>query len=222
MQIRTCFPDLSVYYNPGHELPNAQHTQSSYFSHMPKSSVIIFHSVLFHIQCVIIRKANRQSPTTTCLTQSTLTSVLLVEGLPILESYFACLWFSFNLFCHSKTRVRDMSLSTEICWDISSACGGGFPHWTKNFQVYLLLSVHSWTTWKKGGKTKAKEKYKSFRNFCLDYVLRTSIHNMKDNGFKLEKVKKQKIPRTYNFGRGLPRWHSTSVKYTRPSRISAT
>ena len=40
---------------------------------------------------------------------------------------------------------------------------------------------------------------------CLDYVLRTSIDLMKENGFKLAKEKKQKIPRTNNYGRGLRR-----------------
>ena len=49
---------------------------------------------------------------------------------------------------------------------------------------------------------------------CLDYALRTSIDKMKDNGFKLTKEKKQKIPRTNNYGRGLHRWHSASGKYT--------
>ena len=57
---------------------------------------------------------------------------------------------------------------------------------------------------------------------CLDYVLRTPIDKMKDNGFKLTKVKKQKIPRTNNYERRLRRWHSASGKYTRPSPNSAT
>ena len=39
----------------------------------------------------------------------------------------------------------------------------------------------------------------------LDYVLRTAIDKMKDNVFKLTKENKQKIPHTYNFGRGLRR-----------------
>ena len=32
---------------------------------------------------------------------------------------------------------------------------------------------------------------------CLDYVLRTSINKMKENGFKL--TKKQKVPHTNNY-----------------------
>ena len=35
---------------------------------------------------------------------------------------------------------------------------------------------------------------------CLDYMLGTSIDKMKDNGFKLTKEKKQKIPHTNNYG----------------------
>ena len=52
---------------------------------------------------------------------------------------------------------------------------------------------------------------------CLDYVLRTSVDKMKNNGFKL-----QKIPRTNNYGRRLRQWHSASGKYTRPSWNPAT
>ena len=40
---------------------------------------------------------------------------------------------------------------------------------------------------------------------CLEYVLRTSIDLMKENGFKLTKEKKQKIPRTNSYERGLCR-----------------
>ena len=39
---------------------------------------------------------------------------------------------------------------------------------------------------------------------CLDYVIRTFIDLIKENGFKLakeKKKKKQKIPRTNNYGR---------------------
>ena len=57
---------------------------------------------------------------------------------------------------------------------------------------------------------------------CLDYVLRTSIYLMKENGFTLAKEKKQKIPCTNYYGRGLHRRHSAYSKYTRPGRIPAT
>ena len=40
---------------------------------------------------------------------------------------------------------------------------------------------------------------------CLDYVLRTSIDKMKDNGYKLTKERSRRYPRTYNYRRGLRR-----------------
>ena len=49
---------------------------------------------------------------------------------------------------------------------------------------------------------------------CLDYVLRTSIDKIKENGFQADKRKKQKIPRINNYRRRLHRWHSASDKYT--------
>ena len=51
---------------------------------------------------------------------------------------------------------------------------------------------------------------------CLDYVLRTSIDKIRENGFEL--TKKQKVPRKNNYQRRLRRWHSDSGKYTQPSR----
>ena len=57
---------------------------------------------------------------------------------------------------------------------------------------------------------------------CLDYVLRTSIHKIKENGFKLTKEKRLKVPCKNNYRRQLRRWHSASGKYTRPSRNPAT
>ena len=52
---------------------------------------------------------------------------------------------------------------------------------------------------------------------CLDYVLRTSIDNIRENGFELTK-KKQKVPRKNNYRRRLRRWHSATGQYTQPSR----
>ena len=40
--------------------------------------------------------------------------------------------------------------------------------------------------------------------------------------FQAGKGKKQKIPSTNNYGRGLRRWHGASYKYICPSRIPAT
>ena len=63
---------------------------------------------------------------------------------------------------------------------------------------------------------------------CLDYMLRTSIDIMKDNGFKLareiSRSWQREISRKYknNYGLGLRRWHSFSGKYTRQSLNSAT
>ena len=55
---------------------------------------------------------------------------------------------------------------------------------------------------------------------CLDYVFRTSIDKMKDNGFKLTKERSRKYP--HNYRRGLPRWRCASGKYTGTSRNPAT
>ena len=55
----------------------------------------------------------------------------------------------------------------------------------------------------------------------LDYVLRTSIDKIKENGFKLKK-KEAEATRTNNYGRGLRRWRSTSGKYTPLNRTPAT
>ena len=56
---------------------------------------------------------------------------------------------------------------------------------------------------------------------CLDYVLRTSIDKIKENGFRTDEEKKQKIPRNNNYRRQLRRWHSDTGKYTWPSRNSS-
>ena len=52
---------------------------------------------------------------------------------------------------------------------------------------------------------------------CLDYVLRTSIDKIRENGFELTK-KRNKISRKNNYRRRLRRWHSDTGKYTQPSR----
>ena len=51
-------------------------------------------------------------------------------------------------------------------------------------------------------------------NNCLDYVLRTSIDKIKENGFELTKRRKRRYPQN-NYRHRLRRWHS---KYTQPSR----
>ena len=56
----------------------------------------------------------------------------------------------------------------------------------------------------------------------LDYVLRTSIDKIKENGFKLTKEKKQKVPRKKIYWRRLCRWHNASGKCTHSNRNPAT
>ena len=51
---------------------------------------------------------------------------------------------------------------------------------------------------------------------CLDYVLRTSIDNIRENGF--EKRKEAEGTRKNNYRRRLRRWHSATGQYTQPSR----
>ena len=51
---------------------------------------------------------------------------------------------------------------------------------------------------------------------CLDYVLRTSIDKIRENGFELSE--KRKYPAKNNYRRQLSRWHSDTGKYTQPSR----
>ena len=53
---------------------------------------------------------------------------------------------------------------------------------------------------------------------CLDYVLRTSIDKIRENGFELTKKKKQKVSCKNNYRRRLHRWHSVSGKHTQQSR----
>ena len=56
---------------------------------------------------------------------------------------------------------------------------------------------------------------------CQDYVLRTSIDKIKENGFELTKKRSRRYPRKNNYRRRLRRWHNYSGKYTRPSRNPA-
>ena len=54
-----------------------------------------------------------------------------------------------------------------------------------------------------------------------DYLLRTSIDSMKENGLTLEKARNRRYAHTNNYGCVLRWWHTTSSKYTRPGLISA-
>ena len=57
---------------------------------------------------------------------------------------------------------------------------------------------------------------------CRDYVLRTSIDKIKENGFKLTKERSRRYPRKNNYRRRLRRWYCASGKCTRPSWNHAT
>ena len=48
---------------------------------------------------------------------------------------------------------------------------------------------------------------------CLDYVIKP-----KKKAFRVDKEKKQKVPRKNNYRRQLRRWYSDSSKYTHPNR----
>ena len=78
--------------------------------YMSKSLVIIFQTLNFSMSSwlAIIWTASWQLLPITCLTHSPLTSVLLIEGLFLLESSFTFLCFSLNLLCHSKIHVCNM------------------------------------------------------------------------------------------------------------------
>ena len=50
---------------------------------------------------------------------------------------------------------------------------------------------------------------------CLDYVLRTSIDKIRENGFELTKKRSRRYPRKNNYQHRL---HSDSGKYTKPNQ----
>ena len=63
-------------------------------------------TIPFHVQLNCDHSVNWWSQHNTYLIHSTLTTVLLVEGLLLLESSFTSSWPSWNLLCHSKTYVQ--------------------------------------------------------------------------------------------------------------------
>ena len=112
--------------------------------HIPKSSVIIFHMLtrLISISSAIIWTVNRRSPRTICFTRSALSAVLLVEGLPLLESCSTSLRSSLNHLCHSKTHERLISVhflqhSKCIRWSFSQP--------DQKLQIDTLLCCHGLT-----------------------------------------------------------------------------
>ena len=52
---------------------------------------------------------------------------------------------------------------------------------------------------------------------CLDYVLRTTIDNIRENGFMLKKKRSRRYPRKNNYRRRLSWRHSATGQYTQPS-----
>ena len=111
---------------------------------MLKSSSIIFQTLFFFLissGLAIIRKVNRRSPDTTSVTRLTLIAVLVVKGLLRLKPLPSRL--SLNLLCHPKTRMHNIVLSPDTCWNSSSACDGVFSKLDQKFQIYSLLGVQT-------------------------------------------------------------------------------
>ena len=77
----------------------------------------------------IIRTVNRRSPHTICPTCMTLIAVLLVEGLPLLESSFTNFWPSLNVLCH-------------LIWCYLYTLAEAF----RVLVTELFLTAQSWTT----------------------------------------------------------------------------
>ena len=88
----------------------------------------------------IIQTVNRRSPHTTCIIHSMLTSVLLVEGLSRLRSFFASSHASLNLLHHSKT-ARYCVISIHLLKHFK-CLWRSFRQQDQRFQVYSLLGVH--------------------------------------------------------------------------------
>ena len=74
----------------------------------------------------------------------TLTSVLLIKGLPLLESLFTSSHPSLNLLRHSKTHVHDIVLSPYTWWWMLLYLSRSFPQLDQKFQVYSFIIVHRW------------------------------------------------------------------------------
>ena len=130
------------------ELLDPQFTQPCYFSDMSKSSVIIFQTLSFFMSSwfTIIQSTHNHH---TCLTNSMLISVLLIEGLLLLESSFTFLFSSWNLLCHLKMSAQRGVISHSL-FEAFQVLVRIFPNWTESFKLYLFLGIDSWMTWKRG------------------------------------------------------------------------
>ena len=85
-----------------------------------------------------------EQPHTICFTHSTLSAVLLIEGLPLLELSSTSSHPSLNHLCHSKTREHDIVSSLYTSCSIPSASNGVYPSWTKNFRLICCSVVMAW------------------------------------------------------------------------------
>ena len=99
----------------------------------PKSLVIIFHTQFFFISSWLAILPT----STTSLTHSTLTTVLLVEGLSLPKTSFTSLWTS----CTTQIYVCNIVLSLYTCWSISRAYDSFFNS-IENFRfIYCLVFI---------------------------------------------------------------------------------
>ena len=127
---------------------------------------------IFHVQLIFDHLNSQVTITTHHLLHPLLTTILLVEGLPLLESSFTSSNLPLNLLFNSETCVHNVVLSLSTYWSISSVCDTVFPN--QKCQVYSLLGVHcsfvrapSWTTWKKSRCKQHVKKYNGCRKLRL-------------------------------------------------------
>ena len=118
--------------------------------HIPKSSVITFHTLsrLIFNSSTIIWTVNRWLLHTICFMCSTLSAVLLVEGLPLLELSSTSSHPSLNHLCHSKTCERDIVSSLYTSCSIPSASDGVFPSWNKSICIHCSVVMAWWVKFK--------------------------------------------------------------------------
>ena len=104
---------------------------------IPKSSMIIFHmlSRLISSSSAIIRTVNQRSPHTICFTRSTLSAVLLVEGLPHLR---VPPWTS----CATQRHVSVTLCDLRTHCTHSECIRWSFSHPDQKLQIDTLLCCH--------------------------------------------------------------------------------
>ena len=88
-------------------------------------------------------------------------------------------------------------------------------------KLFTTKSVHKMetlTTWHSSRNTTRRHTSRYLFINSLDYVLRTSIDKIKENGFKLIKERSRRYLAKKNYRRRLRRWYSASGKCTWPNR----